>query len=186
MDRKSIVIVLLVGFILTVCTSAFVGGMAGFVAARMGSPFGARAIMPFGFRPMPFNRGPFQNPNRPNPIQPNQPNQPQPGQQRPFQPPFNAVGVVVTQVVADSPADKAGLRSGDLIVAADGQTIDGAHPLDALIRQKKVGDTMELKVQRGNENQTLKATLGASPDNASMPYLGVRFMIMQQPTKQTN
>ncbi len=172
MDRKSIVIVLLVGFILTVGTSAFVGGMAGFVAARMGSPFGLRAIMPFGFRP--------------NPIQPNQPNQPQPGQQRPFQPPFNAAGVVVTQVVADSPADKAGLRSGDRIVAADGQTIDGAHPLDALIRQKKVGDTMELKVQRGNENQTLKATLGASPDNASMPYLGVRFMIMQQPTKQTN
>ncbi len=91
-------------------------------------------------------------------------------------------GATLTQVVADSPAAKAGLQVGDVILAVGGQNIDNQHLLDALIRQKKPGDTVELKIQHGSETKTINVTLGAQPNNASVPYLGVQFAYRRSPT----
>jgi membrane-associated protease RseP (regulator of RpoE activity) len=84
-------------------------------------------------------------------------------------------GAILTEVVADSPAAKAGLQAGDVILAVGGQAIDNQHLLDALLRQKKPGDAFELKIQHGSDTKTVNVTLGAQPNNAAVPYLGIRF-----------
>ena len=84
-------------------------------------------------------------------------------------------GATLTEVVAASPAAKAGLQVGDVILAIGGQNIDAAHPVDALIRAKKPGDAVDVKFQHGSETKTVSVTLGAQPNNATVPYLGVQF-----------
>ena len=93
----------------------------------------------------------------------------------------NIDGATLTQVVADSPAAKAGLQTGDVILAVGGQNIDAQHLLDMLIRQHKPGDTIEIKYQRGSNTQTANVTLGAQPNNAAVPFLGVQFQYRRSP-----
>lgn len=84
-------------------------------------------------------------------------------------------GATLTDVVAGSPAAKAGLVVGDVILAIGGQNIDAQHPVDALVRAKKPGDSLDVKYQHGSETKTASVTLGAQPNNAAVPYLGVKF-----------
>jgi membrane-associated protease RseP (regulator of RpoE activity) len=94
---------------------------------------------------------------------------------RPFTGTRTFDGATLTQVVADSPAAKAGLQVGDIILAIGGQNIDNQHLLDALIRMKKPGDAVDVKYQHGSDTKTVSVTLGAQPNNAAVPYLGVQF-----------
>ncbi len=66
-------------------------------------------------------------------------------------------------VQKDSPADKAGIREGDIIQSVGGQIIDQQHPLGDLIAQYSPGDTVTLKVLRGNQTLTLRVVLAARP-----------------------
>ncbi len=84
-------------------------------------------------------------------------------------------GATLTDVVANSPAAKAGLAVGDVILAIGGQNIDAQHPLNALIGAKKPGDAVDVKYQHGSETKTVSVTMGAQPNNAAVPYLGVQF-----------
>jgi serine protease Do len=68
-------------------------------------------------------------------------------------------------IVPDSPADKAGLQGGDVIVEIDGQKLDEDNGLVSILGKKKVGDTVEITVVRGSEEVTVFATLEASPEN---------------------
>jgi S1-C subfamily serine protease len=81
--------------------------------------------------------------------------------------------VRVTQVVTDSPAAKAGVKVGDVIVEIDGKKID--KPLQQIIASYKPGDVVKLKVERGNETPELTVTLGDNPDRKGVAYLGVTF-----------
>ncbi|HCE01488.1 MAG TPA: hypothetical protein DER07_10650 [Armatimonadetes bacterium] len=76
-------------------------------------------------------------------------------------------GFRVTAVASGSPAEKAGLKVGDLILAVDDQPLEASRPEDAeelteTIRQYDIGAEVELKIWRQGL-QTVKATLGASP-----------------------
>ncbi|MDQ2941245.1 MAG: trypsin-like peptidase domain-containing protein [Chloroflexota bacterium] len=66
-------------------------------------------------------------------------------------------------ILPDSPAAKAGLQSGDVIVAVDGQKIDEAHDLSLLILPHKPGDTITLSVLRSNTTRDVQLTLGELP-----------------------
>jgi serine protease Do len=65
-------------------------------------------------------------------------------------------------VVSGSPADKAGVKEGDIIVKIDGVSIDSNHSLQAIISNKKVGDNIKLDIIRDGKNITLEAKLAAS------------------------
>jgi serine protease Do len=68
-------------------------------------------------------------------------------------------------VVPDSPADKAGVKDGDIITKIDGQKLDENHSLTSIISQHKVGDTVTLTILRDGKTITLKAKLAQAPTN---------------------
>ena len=58
-----------------------------------------------------------------------------------------------------SPAAQAGIREGDIVLEVNGQKVDAQHSLAQLIQQRKVGETVELKVLSGSEIKNVQATL---------------------------
>ncbi|MBI3913868.1 MAG: PDZ domain-containing protein [Chloroflexi bacterium] len=84
-------------------------------------------------------------------------------------------GARVSQVEANSPASKAGLQNGDVVTAVSGTKVDPTNTLADLIQAKKPGDKVDLTVTRGTQTLTISVELGASPNNSSAAYLGVRF-----------
>ncbi len=82
----------------------------------------------------------------------------------------------VIEVLPDSPAEKSGLKTGDTILAVNGTPVDPFHTLCQLIQQHKPGDQITLKVQREAQGEIeIQVTLGKNPDDASKPYLGVKY-----------
>jgi S1-C subfamily serine protease len=72
-------------------------------------------------------------------------------------------GALVQEVAQGSPADKAGLRVGDLVVAIDGKAVQSYSDLGARIRAHKPGDKVTLKVVRDGNETTITATLAQRP-----------------------
>jgi S1-C subfamily serine protease len=95
-------------------------------------------------------------------------------------------GVVVTEVVSNSPAGRAGFRPDDVITALDGAAIHDPGQLREAIQHAGPGKEVTLQVARGNENLTLKAQLGEAsfgqyllPGNEQFPSVDVGSMIDQ-------
>ena len=76
-------------------------------------------------------------------------------------------GATIAEVQADSPASKAGLRKGDVVTGFNGRPVRGAAELRARLGVVPVGDTVDLQVQRGGEQRTLRAQIGAIETRAS-------------------
>jgi S1-C subfamily serine protease len=64
-------------------------------------------------------------------------------------------GVLVVQVLPDTPAAAGGIRSGDVIIAIDNQSVASAEQLQRLVEQSQVGQTLKIQVKRGNQTQVL-------------------------------
>ena len=76
----------------------------------------------------------------------------------------SSAGAVVQDVVADGPAAQAGLAAGDVITAADSQSISSAADLSQVLSTHKVGDTIAIQwTDSSGADQTATVTLGASP-----------------------
>ncbi len=72
-------------------------------------------------------------------------------------------GALVAYVVADSPADKAGLGEDDVIVSLDGKEISTAEELVQAIHASQIGQEVEIVFWRGDTENTTYATLIESP-----------------------
>lgn len=74
-------------------------------------------------------------------------------------------GVVINQVQGESPAVRAGLNPGDVIVEADGRPIKDAAELQKLIGQHKPGDSVTLKMisYQDKKSQAIRVRLGELP-----------------------
>ncbi len=66
-------------------------------------------------------------------------------------------------IIAGGPAEKAGLRAGDIITGVGGQKLDGDHPLDAVVSQYEPGTTVTLQVVRDGKTLEIPLTLGTRP-----------------------
>jgi len=71
-----------------------------------------------------------------------------------------AAAGIAAITVPGGPAELAGLRVGDAVVAVDGEPVDGAASLQAQIRERQVGDQVTLTVLRDGARQELRVTLG--------------------------
>ena len=74
-------------------------------------------------------------------------------------------GAEIAAVGPDTPAAQAGLRTGDLITAVDGQPVDSALSLVAHIREQAVGNTVKLTIVRGGQTIEVDATLTTRSQN---------------------
>ena len=72
----------------------------------------------------------------------------------------NAHGALVTEPTKDSPADKAGVKSGDVITQVDGKDINNALDLSRTIAGKNPGTKVELSIWRDGKEQKVTVELG--------------------------
>ncbi|MFN8588536.1 MAG: PDZ domain-containing protein [Candidatus Eisenbacteria bacterium] len=80
-----------------------------------------------------------------------------------------ADGVLVSRVMPDSPASRAGLRKGDVIVSFGGRNVASPDRLVELVGDAHDGDSVPLIVVRDGERRTLSARLGSRPDDLAAP-----------------
>ena len=175
-DRKSVYtivgLIVAAGLLLSVVLGAVAGGVAGYFAGRQQANKvveaerdavtelrGPQLIVPDG--------GTQESPTMP--------------QRTPFgRSPLGiqSPGALVKSVTPDTPADKAGLREGDIILAVNDEKITLAMDLAQVVQKHKPGDTVTLTIRRDGAEQSLQVVLGQHPDSAERPYLGVTYASM--------
>ena len=91
-------------------------------------------------------------------------------------------GALVATVSEKSPAARAGLKTGDLIVAIDGQTVEDQNAFDYRFATKPLGGTAQIGVVRGGKELTLKIALEIAPETprdeivirSRSPFMGMK------------
>jgi C-terminal processing protease CtpA/Prc len=83
-------------------------------------------------------------------------------------------GAIVMKVVADSPADKSGLKENDVIVSFNGRRVDSVRELQRLLNETPADRAVQIEVIRAGSRQTLAATL-AKRSLQSFKMLGPGF-----------
>ena len=73
-------------------------------------------------------------------------------------------GVVLADVIPGSPADRAGLRAGDVIVSLDGKPMDNGRQLQVNLYRHVVGDVVTLEIVRGDGVNRLSVPVTERPD----------------------
>lgn len=73
-------------------------------------------------------------------------------------------GAYLQQVVSGSPAEKAGLQSGDIITKIDGTKLGDTTDLASFINKKKPGDTMSMTYWRDSKSTDVTVTLATAPN----------------------
>jgi len=76
-------------------------------------------------------------------------------------------GALVASVVADSPADRAGLQRGDVVTELEGLAVDGPRTLSRLVGDLDAGDEVEIEYLRNGERRETSVVLGGL-DEAQM------------------
>ena len=97
------------------------------------------------------------------------------------------IGALVTDVVAQGPADRAGLKHGDLIVSIDGQTVEDAESFGYHFATKTLGGTTAVGIMRAGKPVTLTVKLEPAPEipprdaitiKGSSPFAGATVVNM--------
>ncbi len=85
----------------------------------------------------------------------------------------SAKGAIVVSVSPNSAAQKAGLQSGDIILAFDGHSIEQGADLPPLVAMTKPGTTVPVQVLRDGHSKTVEVTIGTMPrDNNARSAMG--------------
>ena len=107
------------------------------------------------------------------------------------------VGALVSSVEADSPAERAGLKIGDVIVAFDGEEVEDARALPRMVADTDKGDTVTVVVWREAKSETLEVTLASMPseerlamtetetdDDENTPKLGLTLSALSKEARE--
>lgn len=103
-------------------------------------------------------------------------------------------GAVVTDVKEDGPADKAGMKQGDVILSFQGTPIEDAVTLQRAVTRSMVGSRATVKVMRDGQEKELAVTIAELPDNpqvaktepgpADQPLAGLAVQELDRETAQ--
>ncbi len=80
----------------------------------------------------------------------------------------STLGALVADVLAGSPAEKAGVKTGDIITAVDNQQVKSAADLEQIITSEPVGKKVDLTIIRAKKTIHIEITLGARPSEAEI------------------
>ena len=161
-DKRLYVVFIVVGMLtilLSACLGAFAGGIAGYWAGRHTSSQTLKESAP---------QFPEWQP------QPLEPKIEIPGPLR-----LGCSGALVTEVIEGTPADQAGIQTGDVILAVNGTPIKEQNTLPRLIRKHKPGDKVEITLWSKGSKRTVRVTLSEHPDKEGVAYLGVRCVSLR-------
>ena len=75
-------------------------------------------------------------------------------------------GVGITEVVKSSPAERAGLKKGDVILRFDNEAVTSVRKLNRLVSESSPDQTTRLSISRGGSEQEVAVTLGKRTENA--------------------
>jgi S1-C subfamily serine protease len=92
-------------------------------------------------------------------------------------------GALVANVATNSPAARAGIKAGDLIVSVDGQDVDDPNAFDYRFATKPVGGSARLGILRAGREQTATVSLQSAPETprdevvirSRSPFSGVKI-----------
>jgi len=76
----------------------------------------------------------------------------------------DTAGATQPAIAPGSPAEKAGLKAGDIVLAIEGTTVDSEHPLDAQLTSYAPGQSVKLTILRDGKQLDLSVTLGTRPE----------------------
>ena len=74
-------------------------------------------------------------------------------------------GIGIQQVAPESPAAKAGLQPGDVIIKISEDEVNSPQDLPGILRQRRPGDKIDVTVKRGDKEVKLEVTLSGPPRN---------------------
>lgn len=103
-------------------------------------------------------------------------------------------GVLISRVESDSPAAKAGLQVGDVLLEYNGQRLDGTEQLGRLVRETPVGRKVKLSVWRAAKTLTIEAVIEnrrmrmpspSMPQNFSLEFPGGPDLLRNFPNHLT-
>lgn len=72
-------------------------------------------------------------------------------------------GVLIVQVLPNTPAAASGLRRGDVVIAINGQSVTAADQLQRIVENSNIGQVLQMKIRRGNQTDTLGVRTGQMP-----------------------
>jgi len=94
-------------------------------------------------------------------------------------------GALVGEVSPKSPAEKAGIKTGDVITSVNGKKIGDAHELRLMIGSMSPGTKVQIEVNRGGQKKTLDVDLVEMPAAAIQPATEASSEESAQPEKST-
>lgn len=77
-------------------------------------------------------------------------------------------GALIAKVLADSPAQRAGLEVGDIVLRFDGQEVEESSDLPPIVGGTRVGRDVPVEILRDGESRTLRVTIAELPDEAQI------------------
>ncbi|MCB1043979.1 MAG: PDZ domain-containing protein [Acidobacteria bacterium] len=82
--------------------------------------------------------------------------------------------VKVSEVLADSPGEKAGIKAGDVLVSMHGKTLAGmtGQDLEGLMKTIKIGDKVAFVVERNGQQSTYNVVMASVPDQTIATWVG--------------
>lgn len=84
-------------------------------------------------------------------------------------------GAVISKILKGSPAEKAGLMTGDIVIKIDGKKVRNASDVRNHIGLLKVGEEVTFEILRNGKPETIKARIAASEENKTPAVKNVRL-----------
>lgn len=75
----------------------------------------------------------------------------------------NGNGILITEILEDSPAEKAGLKAGDVIIKVDGAKVAEISDIQKAVREKKEGEEIEIAFLRNKKKKKLSVEVAEAP-----------------------
>jgi S1-C subfamily serine protease len=72
-------------------------------------------------------------------------------------------GLLILTIAADSPAERAGLVMGDVLLAADGKPVSDTADLQPVLDPESVGKSVRMQILRGGKFTEVSVTIGERP-----------------------